>query len=236
MKKKRTVITITCMVMAGILSLSVVKSQATEIVKYVGNPVIVALNPHITRSITFPKHISKIITGIDTNTLSVERSNKTLFLKPLTKNVQGDFYVTEVNGSIIHLILKTSKKKNYKSYEDIKIVSPLDNAKESAEKYKKETSTSFLKRIIKGNLEGIDIEDTTTPVNISISKDLNIKIVHIYEDPIYKAYYGYVYNTTNRVVRIPVEDIYYKGLIGISPEKLYLNPHSKTDIYFITYK
>lgn len=225
-----------CMAVAGVLSVSALKAQATEIIKYVGNPIIVNLNPHITRSVTFPRHISKIVTGIDTNTLSVERSNKTLFLKPLTKRVQGDFYVTEVNGRIIHLILKTTKNKNYKNYEDIKIVSPLDKAKAETEKFNKETSTSFLKRIIKGNLEGVDVEGTTKPVNISISKDLNIRIVRVYEDPIYKAYYGFVYNTTNRVIRIPVEDIYYKGLIGISPEKLYLNPHSKTDIYFVTYK
>ena len=217
----------------GFLAISPIGSYATEIVKYVGNPIIVYLNPHVTRSITFPYYFSKIITGIDTSKLSVEKSNKTLFLKPLGKHVQGDFYVTETNGTIIHLLLKTTKKKDY---EGIRIVLPTETARKTAEKYRTETAAGFLKRIIRGNLSNVDVEKAKGNVNITISKSLVIQIVKVYEDPIYKAYYGYVYNNTNRTVRIPVEDIYYKGLIGISPEKLYLGPHSKTNIYFVTYK
>jgi len=220
-------------VIVAVLSATPLTSRAVEIIKYTGNPIIVYLNTHITRSITFPHHISKIITGINTNKLSVEQSNKTLFLKPLAKNVQGDFYVTETNGTIVHLILKTTRKKDY---EDIRIVSPLENAKKELKSVQGETPAEFLKKIILGDLEGVDVEKATGNANFNLSKTILIRIVKVYENPVYKAYFGYIYNTGNKTVRIPIEDIYFKNLIGISPEKLYLSPHSHTNVYFVTYK
>ena len=229
---KRTGMFLSCAVLGALVAITPV-AKATEIIKYTGNPIIVYLNKHVTRSVTFPHYISKIVTGIDTSKLSVERSNKTLFIKPLAKNVQGDFYVTETNGTIIHLILKTSKKEDE---QDVRIILPLEEAKKEVKEYKNETPTAFLKRVIKGDLEGVDIKKAEGNVNLSLSKGLLLQITKVYEDPLYKAYFGYVYNESNRVVRIPVEDIFYKGLIGVSPAKLYLKSHSRTNIYFVTYK
>lgn len=229
---KKAGVVLSCTVLGALVAVAP-SAKATEIIKYTGNPIIVYLNPHITRSVTFPHYISKIVTGIDTSKLSVERSNKTLFIKPLAKNVQGDFYVTETDGTIIHLILKTTKKRDE---QDIRIILPLENAKKEIKEYQNETPIAFLKRIIKGDLENVDVEKAEGNVNLSLSKGLLLQITKVYEDPLYKAYFGYVYNESDRVVRIPVEDIFYKGLIGISPAKLYLKPHSRTNIYFVTYK
>lgn len=218
---------------AGACLLAGTVANATQVIDYTGKPVVVYLSTKTTRGITFPHRLSRIVTGINTAKLSVEQSNKTLFLKPLSKDMQGDFFVVESNGKIVHLVLKTLKKRV--NLDDIRIVFPEEQAKVAVEKAKKLSPMSFLKRLVLKNFTGIDRRKPDKDINIHLTKNLSVKITSVYSTPLYKAYYGFVYNDSDEKVRLPIEEIYYKNLIGVSPGKLYLEPHERTDIYFVTY-
>ncbi len=188
------------------------------------------------RAITFPTSPVQIISAINKNSISLEKSENTIFVKPLTPDMEGSLYVVLSNGKIVHLYFITKgvlpTKKNM---ETIRIIFPESAAKKVREAYKEtsgETIDVFLKRVIEGD-ETYMVKEPIKPVVI-FKDSFKITLLQKISDPMYTTYYGYITNDGNRRARIPVEDIYYRGLLGISPAKLYLNPHETTNIYFIT--
>lgn len=188
------------------------------------------------RAITFPSPPIQIISAINKNAISLEKSENTIFIKPLTPDMEGSLYIVLSNGKIVHLYLMTKDvPPTEKNMETVKIIFPGSIAKKVRKAYKKtqgETIDTFLKRIIDGN-NLYTVKKAIKPVVI-FKDSFKITLLQEISDPMYAAYYGYIINDGNKRARVPVEDIYYRGLIGISPAKLYLNPHEATNIYFVT--
>lgn len=218
------------------LQVFIQKNAYADITKVdTGNIIVIKIPYAKMRAVRFPYAPVQIVSAINKSSISLEKSGNTIFIKPLSTDMDGSLYVVLNNGKIVHLYLHTKGvQPTEKNIETVNIIFPENKAKKIKMAYKKtmgETIDVFLKRII----EGDKLYTVSKPIKpVVIFKDsFKITLLKEISDPMYTAYFGYITNDGGKRARVPIEDIYYRGLLGISPAKLYLNPHETVNIYFI---
>ncbi len=217
------------------LQVFIQKSHADIVKVDTGNVIVVRVPYEKMRAVSFPYAPVQIVSAINKNAISLEKSGNTIFIKPLSTDMEGSLYVVLSNGKIVHLYLQTKGvMPTEKNIETVHIAFPESRAKKVMKAYRRtmgETIDVFLKRIVEGD-KLYTVEKPIKPVVI-FKDSFKITLLKEISDPMYTAYFGYITNDGGRKARVPVEDIYYRGLLGISPAKLYLNPHETVNIYFI---
>jgi hypothetical protein len=203
-----------------------------ETIEYTPNQIInVGLMNERTTEIDLPAHISKLITGISTDKISAEVLDNKLFLKPLADNIGGDLYINCTNGNIYHFFLQSASQAPLTL-----IVNDIQKKNINTSSAMQEESDSISNFLIevRNHSDDLDVAVIKNPTVSYLTKDITLTLIKSYQGQIYTAYEGIIKNISPVRIRVPYEKIYFKNLLGIAVDDMYLNPSQESKIWFIT--
>lgn len=169
-----------------IVLLRPINSHAEKTVMYTGNPVVVKvayLNP---TEVRFEGgEIATIVIGLAQENISLENTVNSLFIQPLTENLNGDIYVVMRDGSsrILSLVSVLPNERD----RSIRIISAVQDITDRVEKINQAGITPA--GLIKAMILGEDIDGVTiSPTNQVIIEDPKIIAHTIYDVVFLKGY------------------------------------------------
>jgi hypothetical protein len=211
---------------------------AARPVVFIGEPVVVRLQPRQPTAVQFPEPIAAVPTGADPHTLSLELEGPRLFLQPLVPDVQGQLFALGVSGRSYPLRFAVGRPADT---EVVVTVPPLAPGAPSSAPAGSPASPALaspitVRDLLVGMLRG------TSPPGVSVAPHaqivletdtLRITTQRVYVTGTLQGYVAEGVNRTAETLPLRLPEYYAPGLKALSATAEVLPPHGTTTVFLI---
>lgn len=191
-----------------------------RVIEFDGQQIIVRVTQGRTTQVELPEAVANIITGIDQNKLSLEHSKNRIFIHPIIF-IEGDIFVITENNHSYPFSLVIGEESN----RDVTVVvnHAAMKAQEKLKTFRHEPSVLLRAMMMGKELEGIDIVAHHSEI-IYNDGSIIIRLEKTFMTPSnLRGYVMIIENISDLDLNIPLQKIYFDGLIAIAAEREFLS-------------
>lgn len=208
-----------------LITLSTPTFSSMRKVEYTGELIVINTTTDKTTEVVFPTLVKHIVTNFNQTEISLEFTDKYLYIQPILAPQGNIFIITKDNTSYPLLIKNTP----YSRMDDKVVI--VDKEYRVKQKSPDEQSLVYMQELLTGDVATAQIIKTNHVVYKNPT--FQITILRKYDWTKYTGYLCLVKNLTDESIVIPIQQMSLPGLKAVSIDQDVLRPKQTTNLYLL---